>query len=102
MVDFKKLLRSDAAKVADAMVRQEIKDLVKRGNVTPAEWKTLRLNSWERDALIPAMSDELLCAQTEYTIGNCVQFPRPAITYDNALQLYARGVVRRLKLKTGG
>ncbi len=68
-------------------VRQEIKDLIRRGNVTTEEIKTIRCNSWEWEALIPAMSDEAFVERMQYTLGNCAQRREfPCTTYDQALQ----------------
>jgi transcription initiation factor TFIIIB Brf1 subunit/transcription initiation factor TFIIB len=67
--------------------------------LTHAEWKELRLNSWDRDALIPYVSDKLLATLVEYTLGNCRSFERPASVYDEALQLYTKELNSRFRKK---
>ena len=61
------------------------------------EWKTTRMNSWDRDAIIPYVSDEVLSFVIDFTISNCRRFPPPASTYDDALQLYAKELNERFK-----
>jgi hypothetical protein len=58
-------------------------------------FESMRLNSYDRDALIPFMSSELLIVQTRNTLVNCSRLDLPASTYDQALQLYAKEVVNR-------
>jgi hypothetical protein len=52
-------------------VRPEIQALIDRGNVTLAELHELRCNSWEWDALVPAMTDEALISRAQRAIDNC-------------------------------
>jgi len=84
------------------LVRDEIKELIRRGNIAIAEFEGLRMNSYERDAIIPAMSRELLIQQTVYTIKNCSPFShgRCAATYDEALQLFAAELAKRMSVKS--
>lgn len=65
--------------------------------IEKSEWDELRLNSYDRDALIPYISDEVLIANTEYTLQNCSRISLPAGTYDEALQLYAKELIKRLQ-----
>ena len=63
------------------------------------EWSACRLNSWDRDALIPYMDDELLVLSTRNTLSNCSPFQNPlgpASTYDEAIQMYASELASRL------
>lgn len=60
-------------------------------------WKITRLNSWDRDAIIPHMSDEVLASCVDQTLCNCRRFDSPASTYDDALQLYAKELNERFK-----
>ena len=59
-------------------------------------WNTLRLNSYDRDSLIPYMSDAVLFESVENALKNCRLFARPATTYDEAIQLYAREMMSRM------
>jgi hypothetical protein len=80
-------------------VRSEIQALIKRGNVTPAETAELHCNSWEWEALVPAMDDEAFVARMEHAIANCGQHKRPFSTYNEAVEgLYAPELLRRFKL----
>lgn len=48
-------------------VSDKIKDRFKTGKkITPEEWKSLKMNSYERRLLFPLQSDELLLEQIEY------------------------------------
>ena len=55
-----------------------------------------RWNSYDRDALLPHLSDELLVEQTAYTLKNCGRLHDPATTYEEAIQLYAKELGLRL------
>lgn len=78
-------------------VRREIQDLIARGNVTPSEIAELRCNSWEWQALVPAMSDEAFIGRFQHTLNNCfTPSQRPFSTYNTALEgLYAPELLRR-------
>jgi hypothetical protein len=65
--------------------------------ISPTVWEPLRLNSYDRDSLIQYMDNDLLISSTEYTILNCARFDPPASVYDEALQLYAAELAKRLK-----
>ncbi len=69
----------------------------KSGNlVTKDVWDKLRLNSYDRDTLIPYMDNEVLGESIDFTLANCRRFDPPASVYDEALQLYAAEVRKRL------
>ena len=64
--------------------------------ITRERWEGLFLNSWDRDTLIPLMSDEVLCDVTANALKNCRRISQPASVYDEALQLYAAELIKRL------
>ena len=79
-------------------IRPEIRALIERGNVTPAEIKSLRCNSWEWEALVPAMNDEALTNAIEHALVNCERHRRPFATYDQSVtSLYTPELLRRFK-----
>lgn len=80
-------------------VRPEIRALVRRGNVTPAEVSALRSNSWEWEAIVPALNDEAFVERMEYALKNCLtKLERPFTTYNQAVEgLYAPELIRRFK-----
>jgi hypothetical protein len=78
-------------------IKPEIRALIERGNITIPEWENLRMNSWEQEEIVPAMSDELLARVIRHTLKNCNWRRKPATTYDEALQLYAEEAARRLE-----
>lgn len=80
-------------------IRPEIADLVRRGNVTPAELTELRCNSWEHEALVPALSDEAFVERMQYALNNCLTTrERPFATYSQAIEgLYAPQLLRRFQ-----
>lgn len=60
------------------------------------------LNSWERELLLPLMSNELFLSELEYCLKNCSpnhqSESHPAATYDEAIVYrYVPELVRRLK-----
>lgn len=60
------------------------------------EFEASRWNSYDRDALIPFYSDEVLVWNTEYALRNVPSFESHASTYNEALQLYAKELTKRL------
>ena len=80
-------------------VRPHIQQLVARGNITQAEIAKLNVNSWEWEALVPAMDDDAFFHNYEYCKSNTRTDPlRPTITYNDAMcNLWADEVVRRFK-----
>lgn len=80
-------------------VRPPIRALIERGKVTLEEYKELRCNSWEYEALVPALSIEALIWAAEHAIDNCSRARRPSISYDEAVHsVYAPELIRRLRL----
>ena len=90
-------LRRRAQAERDEHVRPEIRSLVARGNVTPAELAELRCNSWEWEALVPALNDEAFVERMQHSIDNCfTQHGRPFATYNDAVQgLWAPELLKR-------
>lgn len=84
-------------------IRLEIAALVKRGNITPEELKTIRCNSWEHEALVPAMTDEAFIERMQYALDNCFTTrERPFSTYNQAIEgLYAPELLRRFQAAAG-
>ena len=76
-------------------IRPEIGVLIERGNITPEEIPP-RMNSWEWEALIPALNNEALAQRIRYTIANCSRRRFPAIVYEEALQIMAEEAADRL------
>ena len=70
--------------------------------ISKTKWDEIRLNSYDRDSLIPYMDDETLLSNVELTLRNCSRSSRPASTYEEALQLYAAELAKRLKEKVNG
>jgi len=78
-------------------IRHEIQALIDRGNVTLADLQELRCNSWEWDALVPAMTDEALIARAQYALDNSRRPRYPSVTYDESvLGVFAPELMRRL------
>jgi hypothetical protein len=83
---------------ANEHVRPEIRALVQRGRVTSAEVAALRCNSWEWEALLPAMTDEAFEARVEHCLKNCSPARSPAGSYDEAAYaVYLPELLKRLK-----
>jgi len=80
-------------------IRPEIKNLIARGEITVAELEELRCNSWEWQALVPALSDEALVKQMQHALDNCfTTHRRPFSTYNEAVEgLYAPELIRRFR-----
>ena len=86
----------------DSRIKPEIRALIVRGNVTSAELAELRCNSWEWEALVPAMTDEAFIGHVEHALKNCSIVKRPAASYDDAIVgVHAPEMVKRLKKLTG-
>lgn len=74
--------------------------LVNREVITLEKYTEMRMNSYEREYLLPLFNEEVLMHITEYAIKNCRQFrPRIATTYDEMLQVYAAELIKRLRSK---
>lgn len=80
-------------------IRPEIQALADRGNVTLAEWRDLRMNSYEQELLIPKLTDEALIYTVDHMAKNCqIDQRRPFTTYDNAMiGLIVPELIRRLE-----
>lgn len=85
-------------------IRQEIKDLIRRGNVTSEDLSEIRCNSWELEALVPAMNDEVFVDCMEHALKNCfTTIERPFSTYNKAIEaLYAPELLKRFRIATSG
>ncbi len=83
-------------------IRPEIKNLIKRGNITVAEHEEIRCNSWEREALVPALNDEAFVKQMRRALDNCFTTrDRPFTTYNQAVEgLYAPELLERFAAST--
>jgi len=84
---------------SDERIRPEMQNLIRRGNVTVTELADLRCNSWEWEALVPALSDEAFVERMQYALDNCfTRRERPFSTYNQAVEgLYAPELLRRFK-----
>ncbi len=68
----------------------DITDLITRGNITLEEYYAFRGNSWEHEAIVPALNNEAFIAYVEYVTKNCgVHVKRPVVSYPEALTLVA-------------
>ena len=89
---------TDREKLRSDHIRQEIRDLITRGNVTPDEWRALRMNSYEREAIVPALSTETLLHHVEYCLSQCSRVRSPPSMYEEAVvRLLAPEMVKRLR-----
>lgn len=68
--------------------------------ISKAEFDAGRWNSYDRDAMLPHFSDELLLEHTALTLNNCSRIKSPPATYDEAIQLYAAELAKRLQAST--
>jgi hypothetical protein len=76
---FKKLVRNEN-------IRPEVAALAARGNVTLAEWKEFRGNSWEFEALYCKLDDEAFAYAGEHALGNSwFERTRPWKSYNELL-----------------
>jgi hypothetical protein len=84
----------------DSHIRPEIAALIARGNITLTELNELRCNSWEWQAMVPAMNDEAFVDRMEYALKNCfTSARRPFSTYNEAVEgLWAPELIRRYKM----
>lgn len=80
-------------------ISPEIEALIARGNVTLVELIGLRCNSWEWQALVPAMTDEAFIDRMQYALDNCfTPHRRPFSTYNEAVEgLWAPELLKRFK-----
>ena len=68
-------------------IRDSILKLADRGNITLQEWKELRMNSWEREFLIPHLTSTALVHSCKDMLKHCTATPfhTPASTYDESV-----------------
>jgi hypothetical protein len=86
-------------KMSNANIRPHVRALIDRGKITLDEYKELRCNSWEFEAMVPALSLDALLWASENCIRNCSRVSRPATTYDEAMHaVYGPELIRRLTL----
>ena len=78
-------------------IRPHVRELISRGNETLAELNDLRCNSWEWQALVPAMTDEAFVDRMQYALKNCfTPQTRPFSTYNAAVEgLWAPELLKR-------
>lgn len=74
--------------------------------VEPDQYEQLRMNSYEREFLLPNLSDETLCQVAEHAVVNCTPMrdpTRPPVTYDESLMhRLVPELVTRLRHANGG
>lgn len=85
-----------------AAVSLVVKCEVEDSQISKAEFDAGRWNSYDRDAMLPHFSDELLLEHTALTLNNCSRIKSPASTYDEAIQLYAAELAKRLQASMAG
>lgn len=79
-------------------VRQEIRDLCKRGNITLAEYEVLRCNSWEWDLVYQHLTTEALLVALRHNLRNCTTKASPPTIYEESLcQTLAPEAVKALE-----
>lgn len=85
----------------ESHVRPEIQTLVARGNVTLTEYREIRCNSYEHQALVPALNDEAFVVAMQHALDNCFTGgERPFSTYNKAVEgLYAPELLRRFRVQ---
>jgi hypothetical protein len=65
-------------------VSEEIQDLANRGwSISDEEYKEMRMNTYEREFLLPYVSVECLCNIAEYYLSQCSR--HHDCTYDGAI-----------------
>ena len=82
-------------------ISDEVRALAARGNVTSEELAGHAFNSWDWEALVPALTDEALLGVVEHATLNSspkVRQDLPCLTYDEAMaHLYGPELARRLR-----
>lgn len=69
-------------------IRSEVQELIKRGNITLAEYKQFSGSSCEHETIVPALNEQAFSYYTKHLLNNC--FPsqkNPAKTYDETVVL---------------
>lgn len=83
-------------------IGDDFKALIARGGVTYDEVKGLRGNSWEWDALVPALTDEAFLQMLQHRLDNCSRVRMPPVTYDEAvIGVWTPELVRRYRACMG-
>lgn len=91
MIDFNKLVKRPE-------IKPEITALIKRGNITVEEVHNLRANSYEWEAMVPALSIEALIERTNQALDNCPRPNIPAQSYTEAVRdVFAPELIKRLR-----
>ncbi len=85
--------------MSDPNIKPETQALCDRGNITLAEYKEFRGNSWEHDLVHKNLDLEALVHATKHNLDNC-KFSNhkndPCTTYEDALvNILAPELVRR-------
>lgn len=79
-------------------VREEIQKLCNRGNITLAEYKELRGNSYEWSLVCKHLSTEALIYATEHALKNCRVVPEPPVVYEEmVVGVLAPELLKRVK-----
>ena len=100
-MSFKDILEK-RRKLEAEMIRPEVRNLARRGNVTWAEYEALRMNSWEQEVLHQSLTDEaLICLLETIMLPNCsTDRKKPAATYNDAvINNFVPELIKRLKAK---
>lgn len=99
MVDFKKLM--EKRKAQREPIRPEIQNLLDRGNITLAEYKTLSATHHEWREIFKALDDDAFIDRFQYLLNNC-EFDRHDVSYnDGMISTYAPELFRRFKEAKG-
>lgn len=78
-------------------IRKEIRALVARGQITVEENESIRCNSYERELMVPALTDEAFIKQMRHCVGQCGP-RRDSATYDSAVTgMYAPELLKRFE-----
>ena len=91
MVDFSQYISGSSDKIRDC-----IKRLRQRGNITKEDIRELGCNSWEWEHLIPGYTDAHFMDTYKYFMDSCGNVRSPAVTYNEAMCGHmAKEVLRR-------
>lgn len=83
------------------LIKDVVRKLIKKGTITFTEWEHVHsrygCNSYEKDAMVPVLDDDMLCRMIAYTVQNCGRRRTPCLTYEDSLQLLALEAAKRLR-----
>jgi hypothetical protein len=79
-----------------AAVGLVVKCATEDSRISKTEFDAGRWNSYDCEAMLPHFSDELLIKHTAMTLKNCSRIKSPPSTYDEAIQLFAAELAKRL------